>query len=93
MPTHSLQPTGDPPSTVLPTGSTPLSSKVAGALAALACFVACAVPLLIVAGILTGAGAVLLQHTLFAAAVGLVVAALTMWWLHHRRTRQTDQGR
>ena len=64
----------------------PTRSKVAGALAALACAVCCAIPLLIAAGVLTGAGAVLLRQTLLAVAAGLAVAALGMWWLHRRRS-------
>lgn len=63
----------------------PTRSKVTGALAALAC-AACAIPLLIAAGILTGAGAAILQKTLLAVAAGLVAAALGVWWLHRRRS-------
>ena len=69
--------------------ATPTRSKVAGALAALACAVCCAIPLLIGAGVLTGAGAVLLRQTLLAVAAGLVVLALGMWWLHRRRSART----
>jgi mercuric ion transport protein len=64
----------------------PTRSKVAGALAAFACAVCCAIPFLIAAGVLTGAGAALLRQALLAAAAGLVVAALGMWWLHRRRS-------
>ncbi len=63
----------------------PRRSKVAGGLAALACATCCALPLLIAAGVLTGAGAALLEKTLLAVAAGLVVLALGMWWLHRRR--------
>ena len=64
----------------------PTRSKVAGALAALACAACCALPFLIAAGVLTGAGAAIAQKTLLAVAAGLVAAALGMWWLHHRRS-------
>ena len=66
----------------------PRRSKVAGGLAALACAACCAIPLLIVAGVLTGAGAAILEKTLLAVAAGLAVLALGMWWLHRRRTAQ-----
>jgi len=65
----------------------PARSKVAGALAALACAVCCALPLLVAAGLLTSAGAAVLRQTLIAAALGLVTIALGMWWLHRRRRR------
>jgi mercuric ion transport protein len=64
----------------------PTRSKITGALAALACAACCAIPLLIAAGILTGAGAAILEQTLLAIAAGLVVAALSMWWLHRRQS-------
>jgi mercuric ion transport protein len=64
----------------------PRRSKITGALAALACAACCAIPLLIAAGILTGAGAAILKQTLPAVAAGLAVAALGMWWLHRRRS-------
>lgn len=64
----------------------PNRSKVAGALAVLACAACCAIPLLIAVGVITGAGAAILEKTLLALAAGLVVAALGMWWLHHRRS-------
>ncbi len=63
----------------------PRRSKVTGALAALACAACCAIPWLIAAGVLTGAGAVVLQQTLIAVAAALGAAALGMWWLHRRR--------
>ena len=63
----------------------PARSKIAGALAALACVAGCALPFLIGAGVLTGAAAAVLRSTLLVAAAGLVVAALGMWWLHRRR--------
>ncbi|MEV4703285.1 hypothetical protein [Actinoplanes sp. NPDC049316] len=65
--------------------SPPTRSKVTGGLAVLACAACCALPLLIAAGVVTGAGAALLRQTLLAVAAGLAVAALTMWWLHGRR--------
>jgi hypothetical protein len=63
----------------------PRRSKVTGGLAALACAACCALPVLIAAGVLTGAGAAILEKTLLAAA-GLAALALGMWWLHHRGT-------
>lgn len=63
----------------------PTRSKVALAMAALACTACCALPFLIVAGVLTGAGAALLKQTLIAVAIGLVVLALGMWWLRRRQ--------
>jgi len=64
----------------------PTRSKVAGILAAVACAVCCAIPFLIAAGILTGAGAAIMQKTLLAVSAGLVAAGLGMWWLHRRRS-------
>ncbi|MET7422142.1 hypothetical protein [Dactylosporangium sp. NPDC005555] len=66
----------------------PTRSKVTGGLAALACAACCALPLLIAAGVLTGAGAAILEKTLLAVSAGLVVLALGMWWLHRRRDVQ-----
>jgi len=66
----------------------PRRSKVTGGLAALACAACCALPLLIVAGVLTGAGAAVLEKTLLAVAAGLAALALGMWWLHRRRSAQ-----
>jgi hypothetical protein len=66
----------------------PTRSKVTGGLAALACAACCALPLFIAAGVLTGAGAAILEKTLLAVSAGLVVVALGMWWLHGRRTAQ-----
>ncbi|WP_433215619.1 hypothetical protein ACQP00_06195 [Dactylosporangium sp. CS-047395] len=63
-----------------------MRSKVTGVLAAVACAACCALPLLIAAGVLTIAGAAVAQKTLLAVSAGLAVAALTMWWLHRRRT-------
>jgi hypothetical protein len=70
---------------VTKTDSPPARSKVAGALAALACAAACALPLLVAAGLLTGATAAVLQNTLIAGAAVLVSIALGAWWLHRRR--------
>src|SRR5687767_9157132 len=72
--------------------SPPTRSKVTGGLAAFACAVCCALPLLIAAGVLTGAGAAILQQTLLAVAAGLAVIALGMWWLHRRRTAAAGTG-
>jgi hypothetical protein len=63
----------------------PQRSKVTGGLAALACAACCALPLLIAAGVLTGASAAILEKTLLAVAAGLAALALGMWWLHRRR--------
>ena len=63
----------------------PTRSRVAAVLAAVACAAGCALPLLITAGVLTGATAAVLRQTLLAATAGLAVAALGMWWLHRRR--------
>jgi mercuric ion transport protein len=78
------QPTGHVPP--YPTDNAPPTrSKVAGALAALACAACCALPFLVAAGILTGAGAAIVERSLLAGAAVLVAAALGMWWLHRRR--------
>jgi high-affinity Fe2+/Pb2+ permease len=66
----------------------PRRSKLTGGLAALACAVCCALPVLIAAGVLTGAGAALLEKTLLAVAASLAVLAMGMWWLHRRRSAQ-----
>ena len=63
----------------------PTRSKITAGLAALACAVCCALPFLIAAGLLTGAGAALAQNLLLAAAGVLIAAAGLMWWLHRRR--------
>jgi high-affinity Fe2+/Pb2+ permease len=70
----------------------PRRSKVTGGLAALACAACCALPLLIAAGVLTGAGAAILEQILLAVAAGLAVLALGMWWLHRRRSAQRAGG-
>jgi hypothetical protein len=64
----------------------PTRSKVAGILAGVACAACCAIPLLIAAGVLTGAGAAIMEKTLYAVAAGFVVLALSMWWLHRRNS-------
>ena len=63
----------------------PTRSKVTAGLAALACVACCALPILIAAGLLTGAGAGLAQNLLIASAGVLFAAAAFMWWLHRRR--------
>ncbi len=88
MPTPSDRLDTDLPSGPPVDTKPPTRSKVSAGLAALACTVSCAVPLLIAAGVLTGAGAVLLQHTLFGVAAVLFAAALGMWWLHRRRSNR-----
>ncbi|WP_327000511.1 hypothetical protein OHA72_36000 [Dactylosporangium sp. NBC_01737] len=81
-PTHRH--TTTPPVDTMP----PTRSKVTGGLAALACAACCAIPLLIAAGVLTGAGAAILEKTLLAVSAELAVLALGMWWLHRRRNAQ-----
>jgi small multidrug resistance family-3 protein len=84
------QPLPSPTSTGHPAPVTdaapPRRSKVTGGLAALACAACCALPVFIAAGVLTGAGAAILEKTLLAIAAGLAAAALGMWWLHRRRS-------
>ncbi|HYN94736.1 MAG TPA: hypothetical protein VES42_12880 [Pilimelia sp.] len=70
----------------------PTRSKVTGALAAGACAACCALPLLVAAGVLTGAGAVIAERTLLAVTAGLVALALGMWWLHRRRSAHRAAG-
>ncbi|MEQ1736020.1 MAG: hypothetical protein ABL886_06420, partial [Rhodoglobus sp.] len=62
--------------------------------ALLACVGCCALPYLIVAGVVTGTGAAFLQQSLVAVAIGLGVIALGMWWLRRRQlaTRATAAG-
>jgi mercuric ion transport protein len=62
----------------------PVRSRISGFLALVACAACCALPLLIAGGLLTTAGAAVLQYTLVAVAAGLAVLALGMWWLHER---------
>ena len=63
----------------------PTRSKVTAALAAVACAACCALPFLIAAGVLTGAGAALAEKLLLAGTGVLITAAAGMWWLHRRR--------
>jgi len=67
----------------------PIRSKVTAALAGLACAACCALPFLIAAGVLTGAGAALAQNLLLAGSAVLIAAAGGMWWLHRRRSART----
>jgi hypothetical protein len=73
----------------------PTRSKVTAALAGLACAACCALPVLIAAGVLTGAGAALTRNVLLATSGVLVAAAGGMWWLHGRRsaTKAATAGR
>ncbi|MER7274067.1 hypothetical protein ABT369_06415 [Dactylosporangium sp. NPDC000244] len=64
----------------------PLRSKVSGVLAAIACAACCALPLLVATGVLTTAGAAILQKTLLAVSAGLAATGLGLWWLHRRRS-------
>ncbi|GAA0467483.1 hypothetical protein Aca07nite_71030 [Actinoplanes capillaceus] len=77
-----------PPTPVEIDSAPPRRSKVTGGLAVLACAACCALPLLIAAGVLTGAGAAILEKTLLAVAAGLIALALGMWWPHRRRSAQ-----
>jgi mercuric ion transport protein len=70
----------------------PTRSKVAGALAALACAASCALPFLVAAGVLSGTGAAVMRRTLLAVAAGLVATALGMWWLYRRRRARRGQA-
>jgi hypothetical protein len=63
----------------------PTRTKIAGMLALLACVGCCALPFLIVTGLVTGAGAALLQQTLIAVSIGLGVLALAMWRFRRRQ--------
>jgi hypothetical protein len=65
---------------VLPSGLT--------GLAATACAACCAIPILLAAGVLSGAGWAALGRTMPGIAVVLaVLAALTWWWASRRWTR------
>ena len=64
----------------------PTRSKVTAALAAIACVACCALPFLIAAGLLTGAGAAIAENLLLGTSGVLVAAAAGMWWLHRRRS-------
>ena len=85
-PVSSPIPTGHP--APVTDNAPPRRSRVTGGLAALACAACCALPVLIAAGVLTGAGAALLEKALLAVAAGLAALALGMWWLHRRRAAQ-----
>jgi hypothetical protein len=76
---------GEPGESGIDGGGPPLRSKVTAALAVLACAACCALPVLIGAGLLTGAGAALAEQRLLAVAGLLIAAAAGMWWLHRRR--------
>jgi mercuric ion transport protein len=67
-------------------GTPPTRSKITGGLALVACAACCALPLLIAVGVLTTAGAAIVQYTLLTIAAGLAALALALWWLHRRRT-------
>ena len=86
QPLPSPTPTGHPAPGI--DNAPPRRSKVTGGLTALACAACCALPLLIAAGVLSGAGAAILEKTLLAVAAGLAALALGMWWLHRRRAAQ-----
>jgi mercuric ion transport protein len=56
-----------------------------GGLAGLACALCCAIPMLLAAGVLGGAGWALLGRLLPGIAVALVAAAALAWWWAGRR--------
>ena len=64
----------------------PTRSKITAALAGLACAACCALPFLIAAGVLTGAGAAIVENLLLGISGLLVAAAAGMWYLHRRRS-------
>lgn len=64
----------------------PRRSRVAATLAVVACGACCALPVMIGAGLLTGAGAAFAEQTLLAVAGLLPAAAAGMWWRHRRRS-------
>jgi hypothetical protein len=66
----------------------PRRSKVAAVLAGGACAACCVLPLLVTAGLLTGAGAVVARNSLPAASVLLALAAGVFWLAHNRRSRR-----
>ena len=61
------------------------STRVAGLLAMLACVGCCALPYLMVGGLITRAGTAVMQQTFIAAAIGMSVLALGKWWLRRRQ--------
>ena len=61
-------------------------------LAAVACLACCAVPALLAAGILAGAGWATTGGWLPAVTVGLLVAGLGTWYLTRRRGCRTSRG-
>jgi hypothetical protein len=66
----------------------PRRSKVAAVLAGGACAACCVLPLLVSAGLLTGASAVVARNSLPAASVLLALAAGVFWLAHNRRSRR-----
>ena len=65
--------------------SPPTGSKVTAALAVFACAACCALPFLIAAGVLTGAGAAVAQKGLLITSAVLLTGAGALWFLQHRR--------
>ncbi|MFR9775093.1 hypothetical protein ACL02O_03420 [Micromonospora sp. MS34] len=63
-----------------------------GGLAGFACLACCAIPALLAAGIIGGAGWIMLGRALPALAVGLVAAAAVTWWWMARRRRRDHIG-
>ena len=56
----------------------------------LACAACCALPILIGAGLLTGAGAAPAEQTLPAVAAVLIATAAGEWWLHRRHASRAS---
>jgi hypothetical protein len=69
----------------------PLPQHLAG-LGAIACLACCALPALLAAGILAGAGWATTDRWLPAVAVGLLIAANGTWHLTRRRGCRTNTG-
>jgi hypothetical protein len=65
--------------------SPPTRTKVTAGLAALACAACCALPFLIAAGVLTGAGAAVAEKGLLITSAVLLTGAGVMWFLKRRR--------
>lgn len=86
MSPHTTEPGHHRPVPAKAENAPPTRSKVTGALAALACAACCALPVLVAAGLLTGAGAAIARDALVAATAILATAALAMWWLHRHRS-------
>jgi hypothetical protein len=67
----------------------PTRAKVTAGLAALACAACCALPFLLAAGVLTGAGAAVARKGLLVTSATLLTIAGAMWYLGRRRPART----